>query len=217
MRASSARIAGNTITDNTAGNGIAVDKVSQADIAGNLINKNAMNGISVSGNSGVTLGMDKAGTPFDLPNYTDAGSKNSGAGIACTTGGYVTGYKGFVAGVKGALIMDASCVNGIQASPYTVVGTWTVTTTPSDSKTAAQIAVRADGTGTALLVNSTTRAFTWTLTGDQFTITTTGANVISRGPLTFEDSNNATWVFTATDKQNVHTYQLHRKGTPLAP
>ena len=195
MAGASARIAGNTISNNT-GNGIMVDRVSQADIAGNLINGNTSNGISVSGNSGVNLGMDnKPGTPFDLPNYTDATAtgNNKGAGIACTLGGYVAGYKGFVTGAKGALTMDASCVNGTQASPYTVVGTWTVVATPSgDPTTPTRVTMRADGTGTAL-VGTLNRPFTWTLLGDHLTIKM-GAKV-NNGPVTFQDVKAATWVF----------------------
>jgi hypothetical protein len=192
MSGASARIAGNTISKNT-GNGIMVDRVSQADIAGNQISDNSSNGIAVSGNSGVNLGMDnKAGTPFDLPNYTDGTKKNLGAGIACTLGGYVAGYKGFVTGAKGALTMDASCVNGTQASPYTVVGTWTVVATPSDPTTPTRVTMRADGTGTAL-VGNVNRPFTWTLLGDQLTIKT-GVKV-NKGPVTFQDVKAATWVF----------------------
>lgn len=91
----SARIVGNTVSYN-AGDGIQVSKNGQADIADNQIDANGSNGIWVGKNSGADLGYFTGGSPLDRPNYSVA--PNGGMAVLCTTGGYVGGQLGTLAG-----------------------------------------------------------------------------------------------------------------------
>ena len=98
-RSSSARIAGNTITNNGAsgvGTGIRVDRVSQADIASNQIDQNREDGIRVSQNSGVNLGTATTGHFLDLVNSSVG--PNLGVGIRGQIGGYAVGGLGSLNG-----------------------------------------------------------------------------------------------------------------------
>lgn len=108
-RGSSARIVGNAI-ENNKGSGVFVTRNSQADIFGNSISGNAGNGITASHNGGVNL--DNEDQLFNLgPNQTDPGSKNAGAGLSGSVGGYADGPMGTLDGVKGAKEMDGSCID----------------------------------------------------------------------------------------------------------
>jgi len=91
----SARIVGNQVSNN-ATDGIQVSKNGQADIADNQIDGNGANGIWVGKNSGADLGYFTGSSPLDLPNYSVA--PNGGMGVLCTTGGYVGGQLGTLAG-----------------------------------------------------------------------------------------------------------------------
>jgi hypothetical protein len=213
IRSSSARIIGNTISANGA-DGILVDRVSQADIAGNAINGNSMNGVEVSENSCINLGNDKT-TIFGLPNYTY--TKNLLAGIACNVGGCVTGFEGSLNGVKGALSTDPSCVKNFQiaANAVLLIGDWTVTyVNPpkgGDPKAPVQVTVNPDGTGTDIPTdNSGSQQFTWSLLGNKLIITVSSDNSINSGAVTWQDSNDFTYVFTSSDNPGTHIFKFHR-------
>jgi len=108
-RGSSARIVGNAI-ENNKGSGVFVTRNSQADIFGNSISGNAGNGVTASHNGGVNL--DNEDQLFNLgPNQTDPGSKNAGAGLSGSVGGYADGPMGTLDGVKGAKEMDGTCID----------------------------------------------------------------------------------------------------------
>jgi parallel beta-helix repeat protein len=108
-RGSSARIVGNAI-ENNKGSGVFVTRNSQADIFGNSISGNAGNGITASHNAGVNL--DNEDQLFNLgPNQTDPGSKNAGAGLSGSVGGYADGPMGTLDGVRGAKEMDGTCID----------------------------------------------------------------------------------------------------------
>ena len=108
-RGSSARIVGNAI-ENNKGSGVFVTRNSQADIFGNSISGNAGNGVTASHNGGVNL--DNEDQLFNLgPNQTDPGSKNAGAGLSGSVGGYADGPMGTLDGVRGAKEMDGTCVD----------------------------------------------------------------------------------------------------------
>ena len=117
-RSSSARIVGNTISNNGS-NGITVSKVSHADISYNTIEKNAGNGITVYGDSGVNLGtytVPASTDMYSLPNITRASTKsvnykNAQFGVACSAGGYVDGRRGTLTGVSGAVSVATGCLN----------------------------------------------------------------------------------------------------------
>ena len=112
-RGSSARIVGNTI-ENNKGSGVLVSRQSQADVFGNAISGNAGNGITASHNGGVNL--DNEDKLFDLgPNRTDPGSKNAGAGLSGSVGGYADGPLGALTGGKGVKEMDGSCIDRLTA------------------------------------------------------------------------------------------------------
>lgn len=108
-RGSSARIVGNTI-ENNKGSGVVVTRNSQADIFGNSISGNSGNGITASHNAGVNLDNDDQ--LFNLgPNRTDPGSKNAGAGLSGSVGGYADGPLGTLDGARGAKEMDGTCID----------------------------------------------------------------------------------------------------------
>lgn len=196
IRTSSVRLTGNTITGN-AGNGILVDRVSQADIAGNIIDSN-LNGIYVSGNSGVNLGAENSGTIFNLPNDTDPSAENSGYGIACASGGYVAGYQGALKGKKGLTSFAATCVNTLTAPPassYPAVGTWNVTSCSNVTQCPNTVTFESNGTGTIVIPGTppTNMAMTWSLKDDLLSITT--VHGISYGTITWADSSDVTYTF----------------------
>jgi len=214
---SSAWIVGNTIEGNT-GNGIEVDKVSQADIDGNTINSNGADGIYVSGNSGVNLGGGNQDNMFNSPNYTGsvAADKNTAYAVACDTGGYVGGYLGSLAGVKvPSTSFAGTCVNALTTTP-TVVGDWAETAhTPTTGWTyPTAITFYSDGTGTALMSDSTTPTFTWTLTGTTTLKLTFTATHTASGTLLWTGSDMVKYTFTDTKgtvKSSLRTLTVTRQ------
>jgi hypothetical protein len=173
-----------------------VDRVSQADIAGNTIDGNTLNGIYVSGNSGANLGDYTAGTIFDLPNYTDTGTKqkNHLYAIACDNGGYVAGYLGYLVGTKGSTHFTSTCINSLTASStYTIIGAWKVTGHTNVTNPPSKITFHAGGAGTYV----TTKALpmSWTLSEDQLTITDANNKKIFSGTITWSDANDITYTF----------------------
>ncbi len=108
LRASTARIIGNTISGNQR-NGLTVQQASHADVAGNTFNRNLLHGIRVVGNSGVNL-ADSAMRVFEQPNTTTA--PNGMFGIRCEIGAYVEGPLGSLMGSSGVKdVSDASCID----------------------------------------------------------------------------------------------------------
>ena len=108
LRASTARIIGNTISGNGR-NGLTVQQASHADVAGNVFDGNAQHGIRVVGNSGVNL-ADSAMLLFTRPNTT---TKTNGAfGIQCEVGAYIDGPIGGLLGKIGVKdVSDKSCID----------------------------------------------------------------------------------------------------------
>jgi hypothetical protein len=108
LRASTARIIGNTISGNGR-NGLTVQQASHADVAGNIFDGNAQHGIRVVGNSGVNL-ADSAMLLFTRPNTT---TKPNGAfGIQCEVGAYIDGAIGDLKGKIGLKdVSDKSCID----------------------------------------------------------------------------------------------------------
>ena len=109
---SSARIAGNTISDNVR-HGINVERASQATISDNLLDANGQHGIFVTENSVVNLGSDTGAGLFDAPNRTVV--NNALRGIACRVGGAANGRRGTLNGNAGAKDFGASCVDSLDA------------------------------------------------------------------------------------------------------
>jgi len=108
LRASTARIIGNTISGNQR-NGLTVQQASHADVAGNAFNGNLMHGIRVVGNSGVNL-ADSAMRVFEQPNATTA--PNGVSGIRCEIGAYIEGPLGSLMGRAGVKdVSDKSCID----------------------------------------------------------------------------------------------------------
>lgn len=108
LRASTARIIGNTISGNQR-SGLTVQQASHADVAGNTFNRNVLHGIRVVGNSGVNL-ADSAMRLFEQPNTTTA--PNGMFGIRCEIGAYVEGPLGSLMGSRGVKDMsDTSCID----------------------------------------------------------------------------------------------------------
>ena len=122
---SSARIVGNTISNNTV-NGIQVAEVSHARISSNVINGSGQNGIFVTQNSGVNLGNDTGSTIYDSPNSTAI--NNGDKGLKCTTGGYADGRLGTLNGSgPNPTSFTSNCINslvpfsvGVSGTPYGV-------------------------------------------------------------------------------------------------
>jgi len=107
-RSSGAWIVGNTISDNK-GSGILVHRNSQADVMANVINANGGDGITASYSGGVNL---KSEPRNDGPNQT--AQENGGVAIRCTTGGYVDGPLGTLAGKQGAKAIEHGCVDRLE-------------------------------------------------------------------------------------------------------
>lgn len=108
LRASTARIVGNTISGNRR-NGLTVQQASHADVAGNSFDANAQHGIRVVGNSGVNL-ADSAMRLFTRPNIT--ATPNGGFGVQCAVGAYIDGSIGDLKGKIGRKdVSDKSCID----------------------------------------------------------------------------------------------------------
>jgi hypothetical protein len=108
LRASTARIIGNTISGNGR-NGLTVQQASHADVAANVFDNNAQHGIPMFGNSGVNL-ADSAMLLFTRPNTT---TKPNGAfGIHSEVGAYIDGPVGSLMGTIGVKnVSDKSCID----------------------------------------------------------------------------------------------------------
>ena len=108
LRASTARIIGNTLSGNRC-NGLTVQQASHAEVAGNAFNGNSQYGIRVTGNSGVNL-ADSATRLFEQPNTTRAA--NGLFGIRCELGAYMDGRIGSLTGRRGVKdVSDKSCID----------------------------------------------------------------------------------------------------------
>ncbi len=212
---SSAGIVGNTISSSgittAAGNGIQVERVSQANIAGNIIDS-FQNGISVSGNSGVNL-ADGTSSPFNALNGTDPTTKNTAAAVACSMGGYVSGYLGSLAGAK-ASSFDSTCIDALHSAPTSnlLIGVWNVVKVygiVNDPPT--QTTFNADGTGTSV-TTQTQDPIKWTLTGTHLSITNLTKQDTVLGLLTWSDVNDITFgPFTPPDMKTTVTLKLQRQ------
>jgi parallel beta-helix repeat protein len=107
-RGSVAWIVGNTISNNK-GSGIVLHRNAQADVMANLINANDGDAIAVLYNSGINLRSEPR---KDGPNQTK--EENGGVAIRCSTGGYVDGPLGTLAGKKGVKAIEQGCVDRIE-------------------------------------------------------------------------------------------------------
>lgn len=107
-RTSSAWIVGNTISGNK-GPGIEVHRNAHADVIANVINANGGDAIAVSFGSGVNLRSEPR---KDGPNQT--AEENGGVAIRCTTGGFVAGPLGTLAGKQGAKAIEHGCVDRVE-------------------------------------------------------------------------------------------------------
>jgi len=108
MRASTARIIGNTLSGNRR-NGLTVQQTSHAEVAGNVFNGNRQHGIWVAGNSVVNL-ADSVTRIFERPNATTA--PNGSFGILCEMGAYIDGSIGSVRGSRGIKdVSDKTCID----------------------------------------------------------------------------------------------------------
>jgi hypothetical protein len=230
IRASCARITGNTIAGNGGNGGIIVDRVSQADIAGNTIGSypgthttyGQLYGIYVSGNSGVNLGDFKPESFFGDPNYTNTAYKNTQYAIVCTNGGYVAGYLGSLAGsAKTPTSFATNCVNAL-ISTNTVIGNWTVasytSTTDEPIFLGSTVTFYSDGSG-AYFDNTNTQQFVdadtpfWTIKGTTLTMMLVEGTL--SGTIKFTDSDHVTYTFTdsgyATNPKTKFTLNLTRQ------
>jgi len=107
-RSSGAWIVGNTISNNK-GSGIVVHRNAQADVMANVINANGGDAITASYSGGVNL---KSEPRNDGTNQT--AQENGGVAIRCTTGGYVEGPLGTLAGKQGAKAIEHGCVDRLE-------------------------------------------------------------------------------------------------------
>jgi parallel beta-helix repeat protein/putative cofactor-binding repeat protein len=106
LRASTARIIGNTISGNQR-NGLNVQQASHADVASNAFDSNLLQ--RVAGNSGVNL-ADSAMRLFEKPNATT--TPNGMSGIRCEIGAYIERPLGSLMGRAGAKdVSDRSCID----------------------------------------------------------------------------------------------------------
>jgi parallel beta-helix repeat protein len=106
-RSSGAWIIGNTISGNK-GSGIEVHRNSHADVMANAINANGGDAISASFGSGINL---KSEPRKDGPNQS--AQENGGVAIRCSTGGFIDGPLGSLAGKQGSKAIERGCVDGI--------------------------------------------------------------------------------------------------------
>jgi parallel beta-helix repeat protein len=109
---SAVRIAGNDISGNKK-NGIHVDHVSQANISDNDISGNE-NGIFVTENSGVNLGVEGGSGLFTGPNRTTG--NNLFYGIVCRVGAYVNGQRGTLNGSSNWKDFGTSCIEALNVA-----------------------------------------------------------------------------------------------------
>jgi parallel beta-helix repeat protein len=107
-RGSAAWIVGNTISNNKE-SGIEVHRNSHADVIANAINGNGGDGITASFGSGINLRSEPR---RDGPNRS--AQENGGVAIRCTTGGFVDGPLGSLAGRQGTKAIEHGCVDRIE-------------------------------------------------------------------------------------------------------
>ena len=107
-RSSEAWIVGNTIAENK-GSGIAVHRNAHADVMANVINANGGDAITASFGSGVNL---QSAPRKDGPNQT--AQENAGVAIRCTTGGFVHGPLGTLAGKQDVKAIEHGCVDRVE-------------------------------------------------------------------------------------------------------
>ena len=107
-RGSVAWIVGNTVGNNK-GAGIVLHRNAQADIMANTINANDGDAIAVLYNSGAHLRSEPR---KDGPNQT--AEPNGGVAIRCSTGGFVDGPIGTLAGKNGAKAIEHGCVDRVE-------------------------------------------------------------------------------------------------------
>jgi hypothetical protein len=107
-RSLEAWIVGNTIAENK-GSGIAVHRNAHADVMANVINANGGDAITASFGAGINL---QSAPRKDGPNQT--AQENGGMAIRCTTGGFVDGPLGTLAGKQGAKAIEHGCVDRIE-------------------------------------------------------------------------------------------------------
>lgn len=187
---SSAKIIGNTITNNT-GDGIMVRMGSQAEIAGNVIGDNSGNGIEVRGNSGVNLADNTIGGIYAQLDITPGNAQNQGFGIACLYGGVVAGNLEFLNGVKGTSHFDSTCIDALSKNPYSLVGTWNVTSCTGNCQgMPTQMTMSPNGKG--VFKYPKPKSFTWSIEGHELLVI---GNHTMYGPITWTDSKNFIWVF----------------------
>ncbi|MDB5531752.1 MAG: nitrous oxide reductase family maturation protein NosD [Hyphomicrobiales bacterium] len=104
-RTAGAWIVGNTVTG-IKESGIIVHRNAQADVIANKIDGNGGDGITAMYGGGVNFLSEPR---KDGPNQTT--QNNAGFGLRCSTGGYVDGPLGTLAGAKGAKMIDARYVD----------------------------------------------------------------------------------------------------------
>lgn len=107
-RTSTAWVVGNTISNNK-GPGIEVHRNAHADVMGNVINANGGDAITASFGSGINL---QSAPRKDGPNQT--AQENAGVAIRCTTGGFVDGPLGTLAGKQGVKAIEHGCVDRVE-------------------------------------------------------------------------------------------------------
>ena len=210
---SSAKIIGNTITGNT-GDGILVRMGSQAEIAGNVIDSNSVNGVEVRGDSGVNLADNTIGGIYAQLNSTNGNAQNQGVGVACLYGGVVAGNLGLLDGVKGTNYFDSTCVNALAVSPYSLVGTWNMTSCTESGGAAfcptgtLQLLVSPKGSGVDK-EGTKAKPFTWILQGLDLTII--GKNNTMFGPITWTDNKDFSWTFEEAGQAGSATMTFKHK------
>jgi parallel beta-helix repeat protein len=107
-RSSQADIAGNTIRQN-GNNGIQVDRNSQAEIGSNTIDQNNGNAVNAAFGAGVNLGSGTTGRWQLQRNVSTV--PNTRFALGCTTGGYVAGSLGLLAGNSGLKNITNGCID----------------------------------------------------------------------------------------------------------
>jgi len=90
-----------------------VSGASHADLAGNHIDGNGADGVTVTGNSNVQLG-DEPGI-LNPPNDTTV--PNVGFGLRCSLNSSAAGRLATLTGEAGTKNFDPSCTNGLEDSP----------------------------------------------------------------------------------------------------
>lgn len=95
------------------GDGVSVDRMSQADVLGDLIEGNDGDAVSVRNGSGVNLSSEEPAALREVgPNFTSPGSPNAGVALRCEVDSYLTGPRGTLTGAEGLKAIDRpSCTD----------------------------------------------------------------------------------------------------------